>query len=238
MKCTLSATVLPTSDIKNYPKWPTEIVANYCFKLQENVDKVVQIKKRHTLWITPTLLVTLTLIVYITVSVRIYLFSHKTHNGSADVAVVLGAAVWSGKPSPVLRERINHAVSLQKNGRVNYLIFTGGVGEGDTISEAQVSGQYAIEQGVPKEVIFYERTSKITVENIVEAGKIIKSRGFKDVVIVSDPLHMKRAVKMANDNGLNAFSSPTKTSLYRSNRVKLKFLISEAYFYISYSLFG
>lgn len=157
----------------------------------------------------------------------------KTH---CDAAIVLGAATTDGEVSPVYRERINHGIWLYGNGYVDYLIMTGGVGEGNDTSDAYAAKQYAIKQGVPEYVIFIEEKSTITEENLEFAKKIMETHSMNTAIIVSDPLHMKRAMQMANDYGITAYSSPTPTTMYRSAKTQIPFLAREVFFYIGYSI--
>ncbi len=164
----------------------------------------------------------------------IYSYSFTRANISADAAIVLGAAAWNDKPSPVFRERINHAVRLYTNGKVKYLIFTGGFGKGKKYSESGVAKMYAINNGIPSNSIYIETSSKITLENIMEAKTILKKLNVSTVLIVSDPLHMKRAVLIAKDLNLNAYSSPTTTSMYKSWNTQVNLLFWETYYYIGH----
>ncbi len=164
----------------------------------------------------------------------IYKYSFVTENVKADAAIVLGAAVWKNSPSPVFQERINHAINLYKNKKVDFLIFTGGMGDADDLAESEVAKAYAINNGVPEDVIFIETSSTITFENLKESKKIMSDMGIDSVLIVSDPVHMKRAMMMTNDLGIKAYSSPTPTSQYKSWHAKLKFLFSETYYYFGY----
>jgi uncharacterized SAM-binding protein YcdF (DUF218 family) len=168
---------------------------------------------------------------------NIYSFSHVNELINADAAVVLGASVWNGKPSPVFQERINHGIWLYKNGYVKYLIFTGGIGKGSNISEAFVAMNYAIKNSIPIEKIFIEEKSRITLENISYAKKIVEENNFNKIIIVSDPIHMKRAITMAKDLGLNVYSSPTPTTKYISLKTKLNFLLYELFYYVLYDLY-
>ena len=113
---------------------------------------------------------------------------------------------------------------------------TGGVGEGNIRSEADIAREYAEQQGVPENVIFKEESSSITAGNPENAKKVMSEQNFSTALIVSDPLHMKRAMLYANDLGMTAYSSPTPTSLYRSWKTKLPFLMREEFFYIGYRL--
>lgn len=155
----------------------------------------------------------------------------------ADAAIVLGAAVYRGYPSPVFRERINHAIYLYHSGTVNYLIFTGGVGYGDNIAEAEAAQTYAQAAGVPAEHIFIETESTLTYDNLIQARQIVTQNQLETVLIVSDPLHMRRAITMARDVGLTAYSSPTPTSRYRTPRTQEPFLERETRYYAWYLLF-
>jgi uncharacterized SAM-binding protein YcdF (DUF218 family) len=168
------------------------------------------------------------------VGINIYSYSSKSTNETADAAIVLGAAVWNGKPSPVFEERIKHAIFLYENNQVEYLIFTGGVGIRDERSEADVGREYAIQNGVEPDHIFTESESRITYQNLSKAKAIASNTDISSYLIVSDPLHMKRSVVMAKDLGMNAFPSPTTTSKYESWKSKLPFSLREIYFYIHY----
>ncbi|BBB62839.1 hypothetical protein UNDKW_4566 [Undibacterium sp. KW1] len=154
----------------------------------------------------------------------------------ADAAIVLGASVWKDRPSPVFAERIKHGIHLYKNGQVQYLIFTGGVSEGDTLSESAAARQYAIAEGVPADNILTEEVSKNTYQNLVQACKPMRAHQLKNVMIVSDPLHMKRAMTMANELQLHAISAATPTSRYISRRSKTKSLLYESFFYVKHQL--
>src|SRR5512145_3448262 len=164
-------------------------------------------------------------------AIDIYAYSLTKDDIPTDTAIVLGAAVWNGVPSPVFEERINHAIDLYKTGQVNSIIFTGGVGEGDQLAESVSAKEYAIGQGVAEKDIYCETWSTITYENLQGALEIVEAQKMNRVLLVSDPLHMKRAMMMAKDLGLNAYPSPTPTSRYRGLRTQLGFLLREVYFY-------
>lgn len=181
-------------------------------------------------------LIAVILIYVLGTALSIVSFSEKDETRQADAAVVLGASVYDNSPSPVFRERIDHAVDLYNDGYVNAIIMTGGVGEGNIRSEADIAREYAEQQGVPAEVIFKEEESSITAGNLEMARQVMSEQGFNTALIVSDPLHMKRAMMYADDLGMKAYSSPTPTSLYRSWKTKLPFLFREEFFYIGYRL--
>ena len=168
------------------------------------------------------------------VAFDIYSYGDTDEMTKADVAIVLGAEVWSNKPSPVFQERINHGIWLYKNGYVNKIIFTGGRSKDNEYSESFIAREYAIRNGVPSEDIWIEEQSTITQENIFLAVQIIKNNNMSTAILVSDPLHMKRAMLMAKDNELAVYSSPTPTTKYKTLQTKLPFLAREIFFYIGY----
>jgi uncharacterized SAM-binding protein YcdF (DUF218 family) len=173
----------------------------------------------------------------ISIAINIFLFSYVNETINADAAVILGASVWHNKPSPVFQERINHGIWLYKNGYVKYLIFTGGIGKKSNVSESSVAKEYAMNSSVPEEKIFIEEMSKVTLENILYARNIIQEHNFNKIILVSDPLHMKRAITMARDNNLKVYSSPTPTTRYITIKTKLLFLLYETLFYLAYEIY-
>jgi uncharacterized SAM-binding protein YcdF (DUF218 family) len=185
------------------------------------------------------LALTILLVFYVLyIAFDIWQYGNIDEMAKADAVIILGAGIWGDKPSPVFEERINHGVWLYKNGYVDKIIFTGGKGKNNEYSESSVARKYAIENGIPAENIFIEEESVITQENIFYAAQIIQNNNLSKVIIVSDPLHMKRAMLMAKDNKLTAYSSPTPTTKYITLKTKLPFLAREIFFYIGYKIFG
>ena len=155
-----------------------------------------------------------------------------------DVAIVLGAATRREQPSPVFRERINHAIDLYQRGVVKAIILTGGIGDGRQIADSVIAKDYALENGIPEEAIFVETISHDTIENLNQAMLIMEQQSFTSALIVSDPLHMYRAMQIADDLGIDAYSSPTTTSRYDSAWTQAIFLFREIIQSMYYSLSG
>lgn len=153
-----------------------------------------------------------------------------TGRESGEAGIVLGAAVIGDAPSPVFAARIDHAAALYKAGRVKRLVLTGGRSPEDSISEAAAARAHAQGQGVPASAILIEDRSRTTRQNIDNARKVLGGAAGQPVLIVSDPLHMRRAMAMAADAGLNAQPAPTPTSRYRSLGTQLPFLAREVWF--------
>jgi len=170
--------------------------------------------------------------VYLIVIALVWLYSSKTYNGAADAVLVFGAAEWNGKPSPVLRERLNHAINIFKQKRVKYIILTGGYGRNSEFSEAVVSAEYCMRNGIKKENIIIENISNSTIENIYYAKKKARNYKIKSYIFVSDPMHLLRAVILADYFDITAYPSPTPTSKIKNLPDKLKFAAAEAYFVI------
>ena len=167
---------------------------------------------------------------------RIYSFRNVRSEAPADAAVVLGAAVWTAEVSPVFRERINHGIDLYRRGKVRKLIFTGGQGNPGELTESSAARKYALKNGVPAHDILIEEKSHTTFENIVYAKQLADQQGIRKVLIVSDPLHMKRAMVMASDVGLAAEPSPTPTTRYTGLGSQVELLAHETYYYIGHLL--
>ncbi|MDQ4081189.1 MAG: YdcF family protein [Gemmatimonadota bacterium] len=148
---------------------------------------------------------------------------------AADAIVVLGAAQYVGRPSPVLRARVDHAVSLWKRGLAPTLILTGGTGVGDTTSEAAVARKYAMSKGVPDHAIVIERHGRTTSQSMQAVALIMDDREKNTVILVSDPFHMLRLSILARRYGLVPYTSPTRTSPITSNREeRWKYMVSES----------
>jgi uncharacterized SAM-binding protein YcdF (DUF218 family) len=156
-----------------------------------------------------TAVIVILIVAWITVDV--YRFSEKDETRPADAAIVLGAAVHRGRPSPIFQERINHAIQLYQAGLVEKIIFPGGVGFRDELSEGEVGRQYALARGIPAEDILIEITSTSTQENLANAKMVAEQNGLHSFLIVSTPYHMKRALALAADLEMEAYSSPTRS---------------------------
>ncbi len=131
---------------------------------------------------------------------------------TADAIVVLGAAQFNGRPSDVFRARLQHAVELWQEGLAPYLVVTGGKLPDDLTTEAAVAREWAIGHGVPAEAILEEQHGRTTLESIEAVGAIFRRHGLHTGLFVSDETHMLRVLRMASDQGMQAWGSPTRTS--------------------------
>jgi uncharacterized SAM-binding protein YcdF (DUF218 family) len=147
----------------------------------------------------------------------------------AQAIVVLGAAQYAGKPSPVLRARLDHALDLWNRHLAALLIHTGGTGSGDTTSEAAVGRTYARKRGVPDSAILIENEGRTTSESMRAVAGMLEVRGLQTALLVSDPFHMLRLRILARRFGFTPYTSPTQTSPISPNREeRWKYIFSES----------
>src|SRR5881394_258557 len=147
----------------------------------------------------------------------VILYEHLDTRKPANAIVVLGAAQYDGRPSPVLRARVDHAIALWRRGLAPVLVTTGGRGAGDTTTEAAVERRYAIQHGVPESAILVEPESRSTRESLRNVAEMLQGDA-RDVILVSDPFHMLRLSILAHRFGLRPRTSPTRTSPISANR--------------------
>lgn len=143
---------------------------------------------------------------------RVWAQGQRDEQRAADAIVVMGAAQYDGRPSPVFAARLDHAVELFRAGLAPRLIVTGGKADGDRTTEAATGRAYAIAHGVPGEAILVEDRSRSTLASIRGVRDVLREHGLKDAVFVSDRTHMLRVLRMAADDGITAWGSPTRTS--------------------------
>ena len=143
---------------------------------------------------------------------RIWQQGEQDEQRPADAIVVLGAAQYDGRPSPVFEARLAHAVELYKAGVAPTFVVTGGRIPGDTTTEAAVARAYAIAHGVPPDAIIGEDEARNTLTSMRSVAALLKGRGLSSAVFVSDPTHMLRVLRMAADLGLEGYGSPTRSS--------------------------
>jgi len=149
----------------------------------------------------------------------------------ADAIIVLGAAAYDARPSPVFEERIRHGLDLYRRGYAPVLIFTGGYGNGARFAESQVARRYALRHEVPESAILIESVSRTTRQNLQQARQLMQERDLKRVIVVSDPLHMSRALRLSRELGIDALGSPTPSTRFRTVQTQWRFLLQEVYFF-------
>jgi uncharacterized SAM-binding protein YcdF (DUF218 family) len=151
--------------------------------------------------------------VYLAVTfVQVWMAARRDGARPSQAIIVLGAAQYNGSPSPVLAARLDHAIDLYREHIAPVIVVTGGRQPGDQYTEAGASADYLHEHGVEERAILRETTSRTSWESLEAAARFLSSRDIIRVVLVSDPYHSKRISAIAHDVGLDAVTSPTRTS--------------------------
>ena len=171
-------------------------------------------------------------------AMAITIFSWRTDVVSADAIIVLGAAAWGERPSPIFRERLNHAAQLYQAGAAQRVIVTGGVGVKSRYSEAEIGRRYLLRLGVADVDILVEDQSADTIENLANVKKIAVAEGLDSFILVSTPFHMKRAMFIAQRVGLQAYSSPTRTTNWLNTGLRQYLFVREVAAVIQHWLFA
>ena len=168
--------------------------------------------------------------VYTGALVMVLIVSQQDQRRSVDAIVVLGAAQYNGRPSPVLRARLNHALHLYREGHAPIVIVTGGMGPGDTTSEATVGRRFLLDHGIPADAVVVQGQGRSTEASMTAVGQWLEHERLRRVLLVSDPFHMFRLRMEARRTKLEAYTSPTADSPISDNPVlELRYLFAEAF---------
>jgi uncharacterized SAM-binding protein YcdF (DUF218 family) len=168
--------------------------------------------------------------VYTVSLIMVLVTSQEDERRPVDAIVVLGAAQYNGRPSPVLRARLDHALALYREQLAPLVVVTGGVGRGDTTSEALVGQRYLVAHGVPREAVVAQSEGRTTMASMTAVTAWLRTRGLHRVLLVSDPFHMFRLHLEARRTRLEAYTSPTESSPISDNPVlELRYLFAEAF---------
>jgi uncharacterized SAM-binding protein YcdF (DUF218 family) len=140
---------------------------------------------------------------------RIWDQGNRDERRRADAIVVLGAAQYDGRPSALFESRLAHAVDLFHQGYAPVLVVTGGKQEGDRTTEAAVARRYAIAHAIPEEAVLAEDRGRTTLESLRSVAAIFRDHDLRSALFVSDPSHILRVLRIARDEGMVAWGSPT-----------------------------
>jgi uncharacterized SAM-binding protein YcdF (DUF218 family) len=144
--------------------------------------------------------------------VQVWQASRRDQAREVEAIVVLGAAQYNGQPSPVLRARLAHAADLYERGLAPRVVVTGGKRSGDRVTEATASAEYLASHGVPERAILREVQGRTSWQQLAAASAFLKERGITRVLLVSDGFHAARIAAIADELGLEAFTSPAPGS--------------------------
>ena len=151
--------------------------------------------------------------------VQVYRASNHDGAEASDAIIVLGAAQWNGQPSPVLQERLDHALELYEDGIAPLIVLTGGKQDADTFTEATTGYNYLRERGVPDEALLKEVDGTSTWDSLRAARRFLSAREVDEVVLVTDDYHSYRVEAIAEEVGFDASVSPTDSLLSNTNKL-------------------
>ena len=150
------------------------------------------------------------LVLYVAVTfVQVVLASRADDRVPTDAIVVLGAAQYDGTPSPVLKERLDHALQLYEDGVAPRIVLTGGKQAGDRFTEAYAGYRYLVEQGVPADDLLVVTDGSSTWDSLRAAERVLRAEGVERATLVSDSYHSARLKGIAGEVGIDASVSPT-----------------------------
>jgi uncharacterized SAM-binding protein YcdF (DUF218 family) len=156
----------------------------------------------------------------------------------ADAILVLGAAEYGGRPSPVFAGRLEHAKLLYDQQRAPLVMVLGGGQPGDVTTEAEAGRDFLIEQGLPPDSVVAEPVGHTTLESLRAAASYMRDHGLRSAFLVSDPWHNLRVRRMASDLGIDGFVSATWQSAATSEETRFEGYLRETFAYIYYRVFG
>ena len=165
--------------------------------------------------LSAAVLILLAIVYYAVTFYQVHATGRSDQARPVDAVVVMGAAQYDGRPSPQLAARLDHAVDLWAVGVARVMVVTGGNQPGDRFTEAQASADYLIARGVPADAILQEAIGRNSYVSLEGVATLLHQRGLARVLVVSDPFHSLRARLIAQELGLVAYVSPTRTSPVR-----------------------
>ena len=181
---------------------------------------------RRVLWAAAALLVA----AWVFSRVEVVVAARREEAAPADAIVVMGAAQYNGRPSPVFKARLDHAAALFRRRFAPRLVVAGGVGSADTVSEADVGRRYLLAGGRDTAAVVAIGTGRSTEPSLRAAAKWIQAHGGHRVILVSDGFHMLRLCLIARRLGLQPLPSPARASPIASNRrLEITYLLAESF---------
>lgn len=150
----------------------------------------------------------------------------------ADAIVVFGAAEYAGRPSPVLRARLDHGYELYKQGMAPVVITTGGAAQDPDFSEGGVGKDYLLRRGVPEQALIAETQGSDTAQSAERVANIMRVNGMKSCIAVSDAYHVFRIRALLEHEGVQVEVAPRPESRPRSLWERFTAVMREAASYL------
>jgi uncharacterized SAM-binding protein YcdF (DUF218 family) len=157
----------------------------------------------------------------------------------SDAIVVLGSAQYNGKPSAIFAARLEHARKLFAQGVAPVVVTVGGNRAGDNFTEAEAGRDYLAHEGVPATALLAVPKGSDTLESMRDVGAVFREHGWSTAVLVTDPWHVMRAERMADDSGMTATASPTRQGpAVQSRSTQFQYILRETAAYLVYRVTG
>jgi uncharacterized SAM-binding protein YcdF (DUF218 family) len=157
----------------------------------------------------------------------------------SDAIVVLGSAQYNGVPSSIFAARLEHARALYQRGIAPVVVTVGGKKSGDNFTEAEAGRDYLANEGVPRRDLLAVPEGVDTLQSMKDVAAVFRQRGWHSAVLVTDPWHVMRAERMADDSGLDAASSPTRQGpAVQTRTTQFRYIMRETAAYLLYRLTG
>ncbi|RCW40781.1 uncharacterized SAM-binding protein YcdF (DUF218 family) [Halopolyspora algeriensis] len=177
------------------------------------------------------------LLVLVGTGVRVWQVARVDQARQADMIVVLGAAQYNGEPSEVLQARLEHALDLYRQGYSDNIVTVGGNRLGDNYTEAEASRMWLTEHGVPAGNVVDVETGRDTLRSIRAVARVAEQHAWHTALIVSDPWHSLRSRTMADNAGLRAWTSPTRTGpIVQTREIQRQYIMRETAALLYYRL--
>ena len=166
-------------------------------------------------------------VLYLSITfVQVWRAARRDEARTTQAIVVLGAAQYNGRPSAVLRARLDHAVDLWRRRLAPVIVVTGGRQPGDRFTEATAAANYLLGRGVPDKAVLREVSGESSWQSLAATAAFLRARDIQRVLLVSDPFHSYRIGAIADELGLDAHTSPTRNSPI-GGRTEARFMLRE-----------
>jgi vancomycin permeability regulator SanA len=172
------------------------------------------------------------------VALQVYNTGHNATPTKSDAIVIMGAAQNNGTPTPILQARINEAKRLYREGYAPRILTVGANQKGDLWTEAQASVKALAKGQIPHSVLSAVNLGKDTLSSTIAYVDVMKAKGYKTVIIVTDGYHCYRAISMANDLGVRATCSPVTTGPGAVDKTGWHYIARETGAYLAYKTAG
>lgn len=197
--------------------------------------------RRHPVLVAITAVVLVVVLGFALTGIAVWRAAH-TDDASriehTDVILVLGAAQYDGRPSPVFEGRLRHASLLFEEGKAGTIVVLGGSAPGDHSSEAEAGRNWLVSEGIPSEAVVASPVGATTYESLEAAAGWMRDHELTTAFLVSDPWHNLRVKRMASDLGIEGYASATWQSAARTEGTRFDGYLRETLAYLYYRVFG